>query len=85
MPRFSIWPFISKLLMALCALVLLGLFTKLVIAILAPVLAPGLTLSLNAGFTYLIQLLQPALTPIIALALLVLLLWAVLSSTNNRR
>jgi hypothetical protein len=80
MGRSPIWPIITKLLMALCVLVLLGLFSRLVVAILQPILPPSLSVTLSAGFAYLVQLLEPALRPIIALFILALLLWAILST-----
>ena len=60
------------------SLLLLGLFLRLLMLILRPILPPALMTTLSDGWSTLMALIDPALGPLAAVGILATLVWVVI-------
>jgi len=68
---------VGRLVAIVAGLVVVGLFLKLLAAILQPVLPPILWQTVSGGWDLLLLLLSPALVPIAAAVILGVLIWVI--------
>ncbi|WP_163511619.1 hypothetical protein [Fodinicola acaciae] len=76
--KVTIGPILGRSLAAVGVLLLAGLFIKLIVAILQPVLPVWFMLGLTAGWGMLWAAISPAIPAIAAAAILVAIVWIIL-------
>lgn len=75
MPNFNPHAILSRVIAVILICIVVGLVGNLVVAILKPVLPKQVTQDMGSGFDMLYGFISPAMTPIMAILILLALCW----------